>query len=287
MARKKPAVTRNPKDICFVIMPFGGWLDDYYKAIYKPAIEAVGLDPHRADDLFRPSTIVNDIWTYTRRAKLLVADLTGKNPNVFYELGIAHALAKPVVMIAESMEDIPFDLRALRIIIYDKNAPEWGALLRSKIESAITEVLQAPVAAVLPAFLEVKASSEKPEVTVRERDLIAIRQELDLVKRELRTREITRHPELERRILDPSEAEARIKLMMNAGLSESMIVRELEPLGPPEIWIQRKIRELRREKPIAPAPPPTAGKTRVKALKTKRAKGTKARGGTESPAAAN
>lgn len=275
MARKQSDITSKTKDICFVIMPFGGWLDDYYKAIYKPAIEATGLDPHRADDLFRPSTIVNDVWAYTRRAKLLVADLTGKNPNVFYELGIAHALAKPVVMIAESMEDIPFDLRALRIIIYDKNAPEWGALLRSKIESAITEVLQAPVAAVLPAFLEIKASSEKPEVTVKERDLIAIKQELDLVKRELRTREITRLPELERRSLRPDEAEERIKLMMNAGLSESSIVRELEPLGPPESWIHTKIQELRVAELIARTPSRSTRKPTATVVKTKRAKGPK------------
>ena len=101
-------------------MPFGGWLDDYYETIYRPAIIAAGLEPHRADDLYRPSTIVTDIWSYTRRAKLLLADLTGKNPNVFYELGLAHALAKPVILVAEEMDDIPFDLRALRIIVYDK-----------------------------------------------------------------------------------------------------------------------------------------------------------------------
>jgi len=47
---------------------------------------------------------------------VLLADLTGKNPNVFYELGLAHALAKPVILIAETLDDIPFDLRALRVI---------------------------------------------------------------------------------------------------------------------------------------------------------------------------
>src|SRR5687767_13683863 len=78
---------RPEKDICFVIMPFGGWLDDYYTDIYCPAIKAAGLAPHRADDLFRPSTIVNDIWAYTKKARLVLADLSGKNPNVFYELG--------------------------------------------------------------------------------------------------------------------------------------------------------------------------------------------------------
>src|SRR5216683_4448543 len=114
-ARKKSAAAAHKeKEICFTIMPFGGWLDDYYESIYCPAIEAAGLSPHRADDLFRPGTIVTDIWDYTKRAKLLLADLTGKNPNVFYELGLAHALKKPAILVAESMDDIPFDLRALR-----------------------------------------------------------------------------------------------------------------------------------------------------------------------------
>lgn len=119
MAAKKNVKLKRgaPADQCFVLMPFGGWLDDYYETIYTPAINAAGLEPHRADDLFRPSTIVNDIWAYTKRAKLLLADLSGKNPNVFYELGLAHALAKPVILVAESMEEIPFDLRALRITL--------------------------------------------------------------------------------------------------------------------------------------------------------------------------
>jgi hypothetical protein len=67
-AKRRKAITsaRRPrketdKQICFVIMPFGGWLDDYYETVYTPAIVRAGLEPHRADDLFRPSTIVNDI----------------------------------------------------------------------------------------------------------------------------------------------------------------------------------------------------------------------------------
>jgi hypothetical protein len=60
--QKGKRATVSARDVCFVIMPFGGWLDDYYQDIYCPAIEAAGLEPHRADDLFRPSTIVNDIW---------------------------------------------------------------------------------------------------------------------------------------------------------------------------------------------------------------------------------
>src|SRR6266436_6612471 len=114
------------KPTCFTIMPFGEWLDDYYDELYCPTIKAAGLDPKRADDLYRPSTIINDIWSYTQSSKLILADLTGKNPNVFYELGLAHALAKPAILITESINDVPFDLRSLRVIVYDKNQPDWG-----------------------------------------------------------------------------------------------------------------------------------------------------------------
>ena len=53
------------KDICFVIMPFATRFDNYYTAIYRPAIEAVGLNPVRADDFYRPANIVDEIWRYT------------------------------------------------------------------------------------------------------------------------------------------------------------------------------------------------------------------------------
>lgn len=60
-----------------------------------------------------------DIWERINRARFLVADLTDFNANVFYELGLAHALSKDVVLIAQSMDFVPFDLKALRCICYD------------------------------------------------------------------------------------------------------------------------------------------------------------------------
>ena len=141
-------------DFCFTIMPYGDWFDVYYNKIYAPAIEEAGLISKRADDLYRPSSIVHDIWQYTKESKIVLADLTGKNPNVLYELGLAHAIAKPVILIVEKMEDIPYDLRALRIIEYDKNAHNWGELLKDKIINAIKEVLHAPTKAVPHAFLD-------------------------------------------------------------------------------------------------------------------------------------
>jgi hypothetical protein len=228
------------EEICFVIMPFGGWLDDYYASVYCPAIKEIKLIPRRADDLFRPSTIVNDIWAYTKRAKVLLADLTGKNPNVFYELGLAHALAKPVILVAEAMEDIPFDLRALRIILYDKNAPNWGEILRSKIASSLKEVLASPAGAVLPAFLDVKASGTRPAVSAEQKEFIELKQELDSLRRELLSRDSRRTIEI-----GPDEAAALIKRYVQRGFSDEMVIERVASLGASRTWAQRKIQEIK------------------------------------------
>jgi len=170
---------------CFVIMPFGGYFDNYYSEIYKPAIEAVGLYAKRADDLSRPSTIVQDIWTYTKKARIVLADLTDRNPNVFYELGLAHALSKPAILITNSMTDVPFDLRALRVIEYDKNFSNWGQLLKEKIENSIRETLESPIGSVLPAFLDSK-DIEKNKISISEKDFIELRRDYELLKSEIR-----------------------------------------------------------------------------------------------------
>lgn len=200
MAKKKPkgssrirtasrqSSTHHTGGTCFVVMPFGNWFNQYYEEVYVPAIESAGLMARRADDLYRPSAIVNDIWSLTKDAKVVLADLSGKNPNVFYELGLAHAIAKPAVLVSEAIDDIPFDLRALRVIIYDKNASDWGRVLRSKIEIAITEVLAAPLESVLPTFLKVKESFSEKVVSRSEKELISLKQDLELVKRELQLR---------------------------------------------------------------------------------------------------
>lgn len=245
-AAKKKATTKNAtqsQDICFAVMPFGGWFDDYYTSIYCPAIQSAGLTPFRADDLYRPSTIVNDIWSYTKKAKLILADLTGKNANVFYELGLAHALAKPAILVVENMGDVPFDLRALRVIEYNKNAPNWGDVLKGKIEASIKEVLDAPAQSVLPAFLDVKETAKKPTVTEKEKELIEMRQDIDMMRRELLLSS-TRSGIEE---IDPDTAEALIMSYMKRGTPRNMVARRLSDRGVPVVWVEDKIDELAKE----------------------------------------
>jgi DNA-binding CsgD family transcriptional regulator len=171
----------NKREYCFTIMPFRGYFDNYYVKVYKKAIEEAGLHPLRTDDLNLPSTIINDIWDSIQKSKIILADLTGQNANVFYELGLAHASSKPVILIAQSIEDIPFDLRALRIIIYDKNMPDWGEDLRNDIVNAIRDTLKAPLKTILPTFLNV-VKSEDTFVSENDKILLELKSEIESLR---------------------------------------------------------------------------------------------------------
>jgi hypothetical protein len=230
MTKKKKSATATgatgAKDTCFIIMPFGDWADFYYDNIFRPAVDNAGLTPRRADDLYRPSAIVHDIWELTQTARLLLADLTGKNPNVFYELGLAHAIAKPVILVAEKMDDVPFDLRALRVIIYDKNDPNWGTILKDKITAAAREVLASPKEAVLPTFMAVRGAHEKPTVTATEKELISLRQEMEMIKRSIAARESPYF----RRPISRDEAEMRVRDYIRQGLPPDFVARRLSDM---------------------------------------------------------
>lgn len=139
-------------DSCFVMQPFAVPLGDYYEKVYKPAIEKAGLKPVRADaDIFGTGKIMDQVWEGINTAKVLVAELTSRNPNVFYELGLAHALRKPVVLVSSREEDVPFDLHHIRVIYYDVNDPFWGAKLIEKVAENILSALNNPEEAIFKA----------------------------------------------------------------------------------------------------------------------------------------
>lgn len=144
------AVNIQEGDSCFVMMPFASPVGDYYGKVYEPAIKKAGLRPVRADDdIFATGKIMDQIWSGIAAAKVLVAELTGRNPNVFYELGIAHALKKPVVLVSSNEGDVPFDVQHIRVIYYDVYDPYWGDKLVSKIAENVLSALQNPQEAML------------------------------------------------------------------------------------------------------------------------------------------
>lgn len=97
-------------------MPFNvEWSMDMYET-FKEAAD--GFNVWRSDEEYRDDVIVQTIWEKINRARFVIADCTGKNPNVFYELGIAHTLGKPVFMCSQNRGDFPFDINHIRSFEY-------------------------------------------------------------------------------------------------------------------------------------------------------------------------
>jgi hypothetical protein len=124
-----------------VIMPFSRDFDDVYKTI-KETCKTLELDCFRSDDIWDKSEIIQDIFELLYSSKIIIADITGKNPNVFYELGIAHTLGRKVIPISQARSDVPFDIQHHRILIYlnnDEGRIELQRALVNRLESIITE----------------------------------------------------------------------------------------------------------------------------------------------------
>jgi hypothetical protein len=120
----KPSVFHVPDEpqndkLVSVMMPFTGF-GDTYAAIQK-VTNYMKLECLRADDIWDNSTFIQDIFSLIFRSRVVVVDFTGRNPNVMYETGIAHALGKNVVPITQSIDDIPSDLGHHRALKYLPN----------------------------------------------------------------------------------------------------------------------------------------------------------------------
>lgn len=160
---KKEPRSREFLDSCFVMMPFGHWPDIYYKEIYVPAINDAGFEPIRGDELFTTGSVVEQIWEQIEKSKVLLADLTDKNANVFYELGLAHAARKPVVFTAGNINDVPFDLRHLRVITYDIRQPNWANILRSSVAEYLRNAAKDPEKSIPNPFRQKYEANEESQ----------------------------------------------------------------------------------------------------------------------------
>lgn len=115
-----PAEIHAEQDLVAVMMPFDARFNNVYATLQQAAAES-SMRCQRADDIWINNHIMDDVINLIWRARVVIADLSSRNPNVFYETGIAHTLGREVIQIAQSMEDIPFDLRAIRSIAYLNN----------------------------------------------------------------------------------------------------------------------------------------------------------------------
>ena len=151
----------------FVLMPFRQPYDSYYAAIFRPALEAAGYTVSRADDLFTSRPIMLDIQNAIRDADVLLCEMSERNPNVFYELGRGHAIGKPAILVSRTTDDIPFDLRHIRVIVYDSQLAGWEARLLDGIAAAARSIAES-----VETWPPPLASQAPPESPVRSRHLV-------------------------------------------------------------------------------------------------------------------
>jgi len=126
--------------ICFVISPIGEpdspvrkRSDQVLKYIIKPAAEECGFTTLRADEIPQPGIITSQVIQHIIEADMVVADLTGRNPNVFYELAIRHAIRRPYVQLIDQNEPLPFDVAGIRTIQFNYQDLESADFAKSEI----------------------------------------------------------------------------------------------------------------------------------------------------------
>lgn len=129
----------SSSNVCFILMPFEPSLAGMYEVIYNAVIQA-GLKPLRADEIFSPGPIMEQIRSAIQQSRICIADLTGANPNVLYELGIAQALGKPSILLSQDISQVPFDIRHLRIVLY-KDTLKGLTHLREDLAKALSQIL--------------------------------------------------------------------------------------------------------------------------------------------------
>ena len=122
------------------MMPFKQEFDVVHETI-KAACGDLGFAAQRVDEIYGPTKIMDDIFSTIAQSQAVVSDLTGRNPNVLYETGLAHALDRDVVTIVQNDQDVPFDLKHLRFVRYLQNTEGLGKL-RAELRLSLQEVLR-------------------------------------------------------------------------------------------------------------------------------------------------
>lgn len=116
-----PEIKEMNSNLISVMMPFDSKFDGVYNALQEMSLSA-GFECRRADEFWENPSVIQDVVTLIDRAFVVICDCTGRNPNVFYEMGIGHALNCEIILITQNDEDIPFDISHLRYIKYLNNS---------------------------------------------------------------------------------------------------------------------------------------------------------------------
>jgi hypothetical protein len=130
-------VSREPAKV-FVVMQFTPPYNELYSDVIVPVCNDLGLNSVRADETYGPGLIIADIAREIIEAKVIIADITPPNPNIYYEVGYAHALNKPTILIAEKPIQLPFDVSPFRVLFYENTIAG-----KAKVEAGLRKHLEA------------------------------------------------------------------------------------------------------------------------------------------------
>ena len=122
----------------FVVMQFSTPYNELYQEVIKHVCKKFKLDVIRADETYGPGIILTDITQKINESRLIIAEISNQNPNVFYEVGYAHALNKPTILIAENNTKLPFDVSPFRTLFYENTIAG-----KQKIEAGLEAHIQA------------------------------------------------------------------------------------------------------------------------------------------------
>jgi len=127
------------KRIVFVVMQFSDEYNELFNEVIKPVCEKYNYDCIRADDFYTPTPILHDIITSINNASIIIAEITSKNPNVFYEIGYSHAIQKPTVLLCDKnkIKELPFDISGFRTLFCENTISG-----KTKIEENLSKYLE-------------------------------------------------------------------------------------------------------------------------------------------------
>jgi len=131
-------VIETTSRLCFVIMPFGNQFNSVYRLLIAPVASDNGLTVLRADEIAGPGFIMEQVRTAVQQSRLCIADLTGSNPNVLFEVGYAQALGKPLVLVARDASHLPFDVAHQRVVLYGDDLNATKSLLQRAISVVLS-----------------------------------------------------------------------------------------------------------------------------------------------------
>jgi hypothetical protein len=127
------------KRVAFIVMQFTEKYNELFKEVIKPICEKYSYECIRADDFHTPTLILSDIINSISNASIIIAEITSKNPNVFYEIGYAHAVQKPTILLCDKnkVEKLPFDISGFRTLFYENTISG-----KTKIEENLSKYLE-------------------------------------------------------------------------------------------------------------------------------------------------